>query len=229
MGGNGWGMDGNKLAVVGVVGLILLSGCAQISIHSTVSADGKISEYQMQINTSRTVYGFLERSAEEEGYDSVKDSILADLNESQREQFSYEEAFDGDDVTMTLTAEDLEPPADSSISITKRDGNLVYEDTTFLNESDEGLGGDSSELSESMLSGLAVDYYLTMPGEITNSNADSVDGNTAEWHETGPDAFTSLEVRAESEIPSGIGVPGMGVVTGTLAFLIVALILVIRR
>lgn len=222
-------MANQKLAVLGLVGLIVLSGCAQISVHSTVTADGEISEYQMEINTSRTVYGFLEQSAEEEGYESVEESLLADLNESQREQFTYEEEFDGDEVSMTITAEDFEPPADSSISVSERDGKIVYEDTTFLNESASGLDGESSDLSETMLSGLAVDYYLTMPGEITDSNADSVDGNTAEWHETGSDAFTSLEVRAESEKPSMFGVPGMGAVSAILAIVLVAFVLVIRN
>lgn len=221
-------MAKRKLAILVVIGLILLSGCAQISVHSTVTASGEISEYKLQINTSRTVYGFLEQSAEEEGYDSVKESVLADMNESQREQITYEEEFNGNDVTMTFLAEDLDPSTSNTISVEKRDGKIVYRDTTFLNESATGADAPSSELSRSMLSGLAVDYYLTMPGEITDSNADSVDGNTAEWHETGSDAFTSLEVQAESEAPSVFGVPGMGTVSALVAFGLVAIILLIR-
>lgn len=219
-------MERRTLAVLGLVGLVVLSGCAQISIHSTVTAEGTISEYKMQINTSRTVYGFLEQSAEDEGYDSVKESILSDLNESQREKFTYEEDIDGSDVSITIKAEDFNPPSDSNISISKQDDKLVYEDSTFLEET--GSGEDMSEDTEAMLSGLAVDYYLTMPGEITETNADSVDGNTAEWHETGSDAFSSLEVKAESEVPSGIGVPGMGAISAIGAIIVVAIILSIR-
>lgn len=215
-------MGRREIAVLGVLGLLLLSGCAQIAVHSTVDGDGTIAEYRMDINTSRTVYGFLEQSAQSEGYDNVSAAILSDVNESQREQFTYEEAFHGDSVTMTFTATDFVPPENGSISVTRTDGRLVYDDTTFYNETASEVG--SSNLSNAMYSGLAVDYYLTMPGTIRDSNADSVDGNTAEWHVTGANAFNDLHVHAESDAPTAFGVPGFGVLGAIAAIFGAALV-----
>lgn len=75
---------------------------------------------------------------------------------------------------------------------------------------------------QGFLSGLSVHHYLTMPGEITDSNPDDVDGATAEWHETGEDAFTDNRVYAESEVadgPLGVGLPGFGAKTALAALL----------
>jgi len=60
-----------------VVALVLLSGCASFTVESTVNADGMIEEYVIEIDTSQTVYGLLERSAQQEGYDSVGWSVRA--------------------------------------------------------------------------------------------------------------------------------------------------------
>lgn len=218
--------DGRRLALlVALCGLLALSGCAQLAVHSTVTADGTIEEYRMEINTSRTVYGLLESSAQENGYDSVRASFLADLNESRAEQVSYDEAFDGDRVRMTITITDYDPTANDNISVTRTDGKLVYEDRTFYNESWEPSDAESGGLGESVLAGLAVDYYLTMPGEITDSNADEVDGKTAEWHATGADAFQSTRVYAESDVPTGASLPGFGVVAAVFGLLCAAYLL----
>jgi hypothetical protein len=65
-----------------------------------------------------------------------------------------------------------------------------------------------------------VDYYLEMPGEITDSNADEVDGNTAEWHATGPDAYTNTRIYAESDKPTMLSAPGFGAIPAVLALLL---------
>lgn len=183
----------------------------------------------MQINTSRTVYGILEQSTEDESYDSLRDSFLSDINESRAEDVEYEEDFRGDEVTITITATDFMSGSDSSISITEEDGALIYEDDTFLNETAEQQPGDSSEISQSITAGLAVDYYLTMPGEIVESNADTVEGNTAEWHESGEDAFIDDRIYARSELPTGVSLPGFGVLGVLSALLLLALFSLVRN
>ncbi len=201
-----------RTARVGVlVALVLLAGCAQLSVHSTVGGDGTIEEYRVQINTSRTVYGFIEQSATEDGYDSVRASFLDGIDESRAESVEYDESFDGDRVTVTITLLEYDPDDGSGISVTETDGTIVYEDRSFVNESAQQSMVDEGNLSGAVTAGLAVDYYLTMPGEIVDSNADEVDGNTAEWHATGPDAFVDNRIYAESEPPTAPGQPGFGV------------------
>lgn len=209
-------MSRRGLAVAAVVATLLLAGCASLTVHSEVNADGTIDRYRMQINTSATVYSLLNEQAKEDGYESLRESILSDVNRSNVGDVRYDEEFDGDDVTVTVEFTDVEPASDSRVSITRSDGRLVYEDTTFVNESAQPTD------EQGFLSGLSVHYYLTMPGEITDSNADEVDGATAEWHETGPDAFTDNRVYAESEVadgPLGVGLPGFGARTALVALL----------
>ena len=56
--------------------LVGLSGCAQISIHVTVTADGEIAEYRAIVNTSTDAYGFAASQAESKGYDSVEEWVF---------------------------------------------------------------------------------------------------------------------------------------------------------
>ncbi|WP_410765446.1 PGF-CTERM sorting domain-containing protein [Haloferax sp. DFSO60] len=213
-------------AFAGLALLLLLAGCAQVTVHSTVNGDGSIAEQTYQINMTRTAYGYLEEAAEEEGYESVEDSILSDLNETEREQIEYSEEYNGDTVTMTLTRTDFIPTADDGISVTTEDGELVYEDMNFVDEA--AAAETETDFSQSITSGMSVDYYLTMPGEITDSNADVVDGNTAEWHESGSEAFNDNRIYARSEKPTFSMAPGFGPVSALVALLAVALV-VLRR
>lgn len=209
-------------ALLGLIGLVLLAGCAQLTVHSTVEADGSIAEYRVEVNTSRMVYGFLEQSAEREGYDSVRESFMADMNTSEVGEVTYDEEFDGDRVTMTITATEFEPPEGGPIEISEDDeGRLVYEDRSFANATG---GTEMDEASAAMASGLAVDYYLTMPGEIVETNADEVDGNTAEWHATGADAFTDTRVYAVSEPSTATPLDGFGAAVGVIALVVVVLV-----
>ncbi|AKU09899.1 hypothetical protein [Haloferax gibbonsii] len=208
-----------KLAIAGALALlILLGGCAQIAVHSTVNSSGEVEEYQINVTMTRQAYGFLDNAAEEEGYENVRSYLLSDVNESVEEKMNYEQEFDGDTVYISMQLEEVKPHNSDVISVTTEDGQLVYEDTTFYNETATDTGSDpDSELAESIMSGLAVDYYLTMPGEITDTNADAVDGNTAEWHESGPDSFTDTRIYARSEKPTSIVNNGFGSVIAVLA------------
>lgn len=217
-------MDQRIRLAIALALLVGLAGCAQISIDSTVTADGEIEEYNMVINTSTTVYGFLNEDAKEEGYDDIGEMWQDDLDEEDVSSFNYSEEIDGDEVTMRFQLEGWTPDSDSNISIEKSDGTMVYEDVTWVNESAEE--GENSE----MLSGMVVQYRLTMPGEITDSNADEVDGNTATWTETGHDAMTDNRIYAESEISSSSGVgPGFTTLTALFAALTGIGYLLVRR
>lgn len=206
--------------------LLLFAGCASMSVDSTVAADGTIETYSIEVNTSTTVYGLLTESAKDDGYDSLEESFLSDVNRSSYENVTYDEEIDGDSATISLTLTGFDPSASDSVNVTESDGKLVYEDTTFVNES-----AQVTDDQESYMSGLTLTYSLTMPGEITDSNADEVDGDTAEWTATGTDAMTDTRVYAESEKPSGIvdSVPGFGVTAGVVALVAGLGVLALRR
>lgn len=218
------------VAALGLVGLLLLAGCAQIAVHSTVQSADVIEEYRMEITTSRTVYGILEDRAEQEGYDSVRDALLRDLDleEVGAEDVSYDESFDGDEVTMTLTMTGVDPDEFDSVSLTETDDTIVYEDRSFVDETGAIIGATDTNVSVEVPTGFAVDYYLTMPGPIVESNADAVDGNTAEWHATGSEAFTNTSIRAESEQPTIAPVPGFGVLVALLAIGLLSLVGILK-
>jgi len=207
-----------------VVALVLLSGCASFTVESTVNADGIIEEYVVEIDTSRTVYGLLSESASEEGYDSVEASFRDEYNESHIGGFEYEETVEGDEATMTITLTDLDPSGSDNITVEQSDGQMTYVDRTFYNESQASgsaeSGTNSSEFGESLMSGLSVDYTLRMPGEITDSNADEVDGNTATWNATGSGAMEETEIRATSNVPTSAFGPGFGAVPAILGVLL---------
>ena len=218
-----------------VVALVLLSGCASFTVESTVNADGIIEEYVVEIDTSRTVYGLLSESASEEGYDSVEASFRDEYNESHIGGFEYEETVEGDEATMTITLTDLDPSGSDNITVEQSDGQMTYVDRTYYNESqaDSGesteSGTNSSEFGESLMSGLSVDYTLRMPGEITDSNADEVDGNTATWNATGSGAMSETEIRATSNVPTGVFGPGFGAVPAVIGVVLGTALLVLRR
>ena len=85
----------------------------------------------------------------------------------------------------------------------------------------------SNEYSESMYDSIGYHYYLEMPGAIVESNADYVDGNKAEWHLSGVDAFT-IPISAKSEVPAlPIPTPGF---SGILAMVsIIGAIVIFSR
>lgn len=205
--------------LVALAFLVLLAGCATMSVSSAVGADGTIETYQLQINTSTTVYGFLSEGVKEDGYDSLRESFLSEVDEERYESVDYDEEFDGDEVSITITFEGFEPGPDDPMNVTVTDDRIVYEDRVFVNQS----ANTSGEMNSAFTSGLTVHYYLEMPGEIVDSNANEVDGNTAEWHETGPDAFTHNRIYAESERPTsipGVGQPGLGIGAALLALFV---------
>lgn len=213
------------LAIAGALALLLLlGGCAQIAVHSTVNPSGEVEEYRINVTMTRQAYGFLDNAAEDEGYENVRSYLLSDVNESVEEKMNYEQEFDGDTVYISMRLDEFEPHNSDAISVSTEDGQLVYEDTIFYNETaTESDSNSDSELAESIMSGLAVDYYLTMPGEITDTNADAVDGNTAEWHESGSDAFTDTRIYARSEKPTSIVNNGFGSVIAGLALALITI------
>lgn len=209
-------MNRKLVAAIAVVMLASLSGCATISVTADVGDANTLDRYEMNISTSTTVYGLLNEAAKEDGYDDLEDQIK-DERDIPDENFEYNEEIDGNDAKINIELTDVPTSEMDAISIEEEDGQLVYEDTTFVNESAQAE--DTSETGEEMMSGFVLEYTVNMPGEITSSNADEVDGNTASWTRTGGEAFTNTSVRATSEQPIVGSVPGFGIPVTLVAIL----------
>lgn len=214
-------MERRYLAVLGLILLIGLSGCATIEVTAEVGDADTLDRYEMNISTSTTVYGILNSQAQEDGYDDFGDQIRGE-RDIDSDRFEYNEDIDGDDVNINIEITDLAVENSSAISIKEQDGELVYTDITFLNETAES-STSSSEYSE-ILSGLTLEYRLEMPGEITNATTDDIDGNTATWTSTGEDAFRDTRIQARAESGSVLSTPGFGVPAATIALLAAALL-----
>ncbi|WP_423999306.1 PGF-CTERM sorting domain-containing protein [Haloarcula salina] len=198
------------LPAVALAALIVLSGCMTASVDATVGGDGTVTSYDLSLQMSPTVYDGLQAQAEDSGYDSVEGYLLSDVNTSRMANHTYEQSLDGDNVTINVSFTDWNPGPESAVSTNVSDGNVTFEDRTFVTvqENDGAALGD----------GVAVRYELTMPADITESNADLVRNDTAVW-EYAADEPVEEPMRATSLAPSGVFGPGFGVTAAVLALL----------
>ncbi len=195
---------------------VALSGCMSFNVDSKVSSGGAIKSYKMVINTSPTVHSTLVDRAEEEGYSTVGEYLTSSFKDNLECEANYDQVLRGDTVSYTLEATNCEPVEGGNISIYEEDGKLVYEDKSFVNE-DVPQG----EIADRLLSDMTLDYHLEMPGEITDSNADKVEGNTAEWHLSGTDVMKT-SIYARSELPL---LPGFQLVLGAAGLILALMVL----
>ncbi|QIO23476.1 PGF-CTERM sorting domain-containing protein [Haloarcula sp. JP-L23] len=198
---------------IAVVVVLALSGCMTATVDASVDADGTVSTYEVELAMSGTVFDALQRTAENEGYDSVEAYLTDGVNESRMENVTYEQALEGDNVSVRLQFTDWTPGPESGVNATVQNGTLTYEDRTFVTvqENDDVALGD----------GVAVRYELTMPGDIYESNADIVENRTAVWEYEANEPVEE-PIRAQSNAPSSAFGPGFGVTAAVLALLSMA-------
>ena len=200
---------------IGLAALVVLSGCVTATVDSTVAADGTVSEYDLTLEMSPSVYDGLQNQAQQEGYDSVEGYLLADVNTSRMANQTYEQELEGENVTLSMTFTDWNPGPESDVSVNASGGNVTYEDRTFVtaNEDTDVAFGD----------GVAVEYQLTMPADVSSSNADIVQNETAVWAYAANEPVDE-QIRATSPAPSSAFGPGMGIPVAVVALLGAALL-----
>ena len=170
---------------------IFISGCVTLTYDTKVDRNGDIAEHTMTIETSSYVYSLMNEETK------ISEIVASEGGE-------YSEVWEGDDVQMIISG--LIPP---NIYTDTEDGYLIYRHTITDNF--------TTNYSELGASAIDVHYYLEMPGDIVDSNANVVDGNKAEWHMVGN--TQPEDIYAKSEIPS---TPGFGLMASVLAILVVA-------
>jgi hypothetical protein len=211
-------MNRTPVAVLALGTLLLLSGCAEVAVDTTVAGDGTVESYEANVEMSPSTFETLQSTAEDEGYDSVERYLLRGVNESRAESISYDQSL-GDDgnATIQLRLESWDPGPSSGVETTVEDGNVTFTDQQFVEESSP-LGSQR---------GYSLNYTVTMPTNVTDSNADTVEGATATW-QYDSDEPVEEPIRAESEVPSsGLG-PGVGA-TGTVSAVALAAALLARH
>ena len=201
-------MDRRSLATLAVGVLLVLSGCADVAVDATVDGDGTVESYETTIEMPPSTYDRLQSTAEDEGYGSVERYLLRGVNQS---------LTDDGNVTVDLRLSSWNPGPSSGVETTVEEGNVTFVDRSFVQNSGQ-LGSQS---------GYALTYTVTMPTNVTDSNADTVEGATATWRYDSDEAIES-PIRAQSPVPDSGSGPGVGVV-GTLTAVVLAMGLLARR
>jgi 3D (Asp-Asp-Asp) domain-containing protein len=209
---------------------VLISGCINLKMTETVKVNknAEITNMNFAMKMDRATYNLLKSSADSQGQTSVKEMISANLSKSLgTENTVYNEVWDNENDKVTISVERKDThvaPADSKIIIQKINNQIIYEDTTFYSEkkpketSPYFNDTQMEQMTNMMMSGISIDYYLEMPGNIVDSNAGNITGNKAEWHFSGADA-SKTKIYAKSDIPM---LPGF---TGLFAILALTIII----
>jgi hypothetical protein len=174
------------LAILGIA--VLISGCLGVTTSTTVDSNGKITDVSTELNLSQTNYDLLLSLIQmsSPGTD-MKTYMLQNYSKSYGgpgTTVNYKERKSNGYVYITLDARgsDIRPEEGSNVSVTKDGENWVYRYLTTGMESSAGVPSDTASLGSAMDNAITMDFYLTMPGKIIDSNADKIDGNKAEWH-----------------------------------------------
>jgi hypothetical protein len=220
-----------KFVIIGILLLaaVFVSGCFNVAMYTTVQKDGNISDMKLAINTTSSVYSYISTAAHTSGYSTVKEYMLSNLSQeygTSLKNADYSEQWSGDHVTMTMTMQGSFKPDDSSGMKIYRDGDyMVFKYVSTATPTPTPTPGpydymyndsELSGLSDMMLSGITLDYYLTMPGKIIDTNANVVNGNKAEWHLSGKD-MSNMNMYAKSEVPKTPGFGAILAIAGILA------------
>lgn len=187
-----------------------------ITIHTKIGRDATIQSYKVQLNMSQMFFARFRSGLKSAGYSSIQDALISIWTKNSTGDFdyNYKKERRGNLVSVTFSFQNHNPPNDVPVKIMKQNGTVAYTDGVLVDV-------DSS-----------VHYYLTMPGEITNTTADRTDSNTAEWHFSGSENGQT-RIAAVSEIPEESGISGMlipgAVIVGGLVVLVGVVVAFRRR
>ena len=210
-------MEYQRLLLAVFVGiLVLASGCVDMAFTTSVNSAGDVDKFQIQLNMTTAMYAMLDGMATQSGSLSFKDAMQHPRNATGTTQgFDVQEVWDKESgrVKVTLTARDLAALEETNYLSVNRDGDYLIFRHDLSSSTAPTQQSFENPFANEMESMFTVSYYLTMPGEIVDSNADSVRGNQAEWHRTTtkmPSIYAKSKV---SVLPSllFIGLGAMGI------------------
>ncbi|MFP4590882.1 MAG: hypothetical protein ACLFMX_02715 [Halobacteriales archaeon] len=225
-------VDRRHATLAALLGLALLAGCLDVTHEVTVRDDGTVEEYRLEMVMDEYVYNLLE--AETEPGQSLEESIVNDTPEELPDDVGDVTAdvdeLDNGDYRLSIGISDFDPAETENITVEVEEDTIYYEDLSVEGgEFDQNETDDEFDLGEfDPSSQVSYEYILTMPGEIQDSNADEVDGDTATWDVM--ELESDETVWAESAVPDdSSAIPGLGVAAAVLAIGLAALGVARRR
>lgn len=209
------------IAILAILGAtVLVSGCLGVTMSTTVDGNGKITDVTTELNMSETNYNlFVSLIQMSSPGTDMETYFVQNYSKSYGgpdTKVKYSERRSNGQVYITLNAHgsDIQPESSSNISVTKEGEYWVYRYKTSDVESASGVPSDIDSLGSTMDNAITMDFYLTMPGKIVDSNADKVNGNKAEWHYNLATLRNVSSIYAKSEIAKS---PGFESVAALLA------------
>lgn len=205
-----------QLAVLGVIILIALGGCLNMTIEVDVNADGTIDEMDVTMEMDEMVYNALEEEAAEEGYADVESYLTDDELDSDEDGWgavSYNEQHEDDEVIISMTAEDGDPDELDDIDISVDDDEITFLDRDGFEEMDDG-----DDEFDDFMGQITFEYIVNMPGEVTDTNGELGDDNTTvRWTMTQHENEEQFEATSQRDDDDGL--PGFGFVAALIALL----------
>lgn len=132
-------------------------------------------------------------------YEMLNNAEDQSLKETAEERgATYTEEWNKGNVTITISYENPDPETINANSEVQGD-YIIYRDD-LMDQAEDVTNSDYDMDMEELENQIKKHYYLEMPGDIVESNADVVNGNKAEWHMI--ESEDSRPVYAKSEVSS---------------------------
>ena len=181
------------LSIIALVQIVTaIPKSTSVVVETKIEASG-IFYQKERICYPYDVYEYILASVKEIGYSSLRDYVLSKVPEGIRGKVFYSEVFSEDFVLVVIETKYLTPKEIAALSgglikVERENSYIKFEDLSYANQ---------SNAEDAWLH-----YYLEMPGEIINANAEIVHENKAEWHLRGKDIGRLYAVAKLSRIPS---------------------------
>ena len=210
-----------------LAGLVLLAGCGSLDINLNTSYQPSGDYTQKLIYTATGPIG---------------EALAAAAGQLTGSQDGWQISVESDDQGTTLTAsrsfgkdEVFAFPADSGDTPPQlsfeRSNFIVFTNYRFQATipagSEWGMSGETDLVGLDVLNQIFnISWTVNMPGEIAESNADTVDGDAATWNLEFTDLNTGVTLTAESRLMNWAAIYG---VSAVLAMALIAVILLLLR
>lgn len=214
--------------LLGLVGLALLAGCLSLTVEVTVQDDGNIERMETTMELDPFLHQALVEQAQNEGYESLEESLTEDMETEAWEDIRYDEEETDDAVVVTITALNGDPAELETIDVTVEEDSITFVEEEGFGDDEFGGGDLSDEELQQFLEQIEMAYIVNMPGDITDTNGEiREDGQSVEWTLANHTSVTTFE--ATSERADASAIPGFGVAVAVVALVGVALAAIARR
>lgn len=204
-------MKRQHVAIIAVVAMFVLAGCADMTVTNTVDSDGEIDQAQIEVEMDQQAYALALEEAENRGYESISEAMATDFEAETNGAVSDAETNeyrDGETYVAEVTYNEVDMDQLGTVET-----EVTNEDTVVYTEDHPGDVEDGN-----------IIYQVEMPGEIVETNADRVDeeSNTAAWE--GNSDTETMYVESEQRslslwtVAAAVGIGAVILISGLLAY-----------